>query len=136
MISGGLGQARLSVLIYHRVLAAPDLLRPWEPDRDRFRRQMELLASNFKVLNLGEAVQRLAEGRMPPRAACVTFDDGYADNAAIARPVLEELQLPATFFIATGYLDGGRMWNDTVIESLRLLGGTPTRPFGPGIGRL
>jgi len=27
--------------------------------------------------------------------------------------------LHATFFIATGFLNGGRMWNDTVIEALR-----------------
>jgi peptidoglycan/xylan/chitin deacetylase (PgdA/CDA1 family) len=27
--------------------------------------------------------------------------------------------LCATFFIATGFLDGGRMWNDSVIESVR-----------------
>ena len=27
--------------------------------------------------------------------------------------------MPATFFVATGYLNGGRMWNDTVVESIR-----------------
>ena len=56
---------------------------------------------------------------MPERAAAITFDDGYADNAAVALPLLRDAGLPATFFIATGYLDGGRMWNDTVIEAIR-----------------
>ena len=42
--------------------------------------------------------------------------------------------MPATFFIATGYLDGGRMWNDTVIEAIRAIA-TPTLDLpwvGPG----
>ena len=53
------------------------------------------------------------------RAPCITFDDGYADNHDVALPILQSHGLPATFFIATGFLDGGRMWNDTVIESVR-----------------
>ncbi|MBC6963018.1 MAG: polysaccharide deacetylase family protein, partial [Nitrosomonas sp.] len=50
---------------------------------------------------------------------CITFDDGYADNAEIALPILQKHGVTATFFIASGFLDGGRMWNDTVIESVR-----------------
>ena len=49
----------------------------------------------------------------------ITFDDGYADNHDVAMPILRRHGLCATFFIATGFLDGGRMWNDTVIECLR-----------------
>ncbi len=81
---------------------------------------MEIVASHFDVFSLGEAIRRLREGALPPRAACVTFDDGYADNVTMALPILKEMQIPATFFIATGFLEGGRMWNDTVIESVRL----------------
>ena len=62
---------------------------------------------------------RRSRGALPARAVAITFDDGYADNATVALPILRELGLPATFFIATGFLDGGRMWNDTVIEAMR-----------------
>ena len=119
MISGGVGRVRLLVLIYHRVLAAPDPLRPWEPDKAAFIWQMELLTRQFSLISLGDAVQGLRDGSLPPRAACVTFDDGYADNFSVALPILKEMQIPATFFVATGFLGGGRMWNDTVIESVR-----------------
>jgi peptidoglycan/xylan/chitin deacetylase (PgdA/CDA1 family) len=50
----------------------------------------------------------------------VTFDDGYADNATVALPVLKRHGISATFFIAPGFLNGGRMWNDSIIESIRL----------------
>jgi peptidoglycan/xylan/chitin deacetylase (PgdA/CDA1 family) len=57
--------------------------------------------------------------KLPIRAACVTFDDGYADNVTVALPILRRHRVPATFFLATGFIGGGRMWNDTVIETLR-----------------
>jgi len=112
-------RARLSILIYHRVLPEPDAMRPGEPDAERFARQMEWVGALFRVLPLGEAVQRLRDGTLPARAACITFDDGYADNHQVALPILRRLGLPATFFVATGFLGGGRMFNDTVIELLR-----------------
>lgn len=111
--------ARLPILIYHRVLDQPDPLQPWEPDLARFEGQMRTLARLFRVLPLGEAVARLREGTLPAAAACITFDDGYADNLALAHPVLARLGLPATVFVADSYLDGGVMWNDLVIEAIR-----------------
>ncbi|MGH7178223.1 MAG: polysaccharide deacetylase family protein [Tepidisphaeraceae bacterium] len=111
--------ARLSILIFHRVRAEADPLFPEELDALRFERFGRLVKSWFQVLALDEAVRRLAAGTLPACALSITFDDGYADNCTIALPILRRLGLPASFFIAVGYLDGGRMWNDTVIESVR-----------------
>ena len=111
--------ATLSILIYHRVLARPDPLFPGEVDAALFGRQLRLVKRFHTPLPLAEAVQRLQDGSLPARAACITFDDGYADNAQVALPLLQRHGLHATFFIATGYLDGGQMWNDTVIEAVR-----------------
>ena len=112
-------EAKLSVLIFHRVLAAADPLFPDEPDASRFDTICGWLARWFNVLPLDVAVSRLRAGSLPARAAAITFDDGYADNHDVALPILRRHGLPATFFIATGFLDGGRMWNDTVIECVR-----------------
>lgn len=112
-------RARLSILIYHRVLRQPDPLFPDEVDARLFDRQMKSLTQAFNVLRLSDAARRLREGTLPPRSACITFDDGYADNAEVALPILQRYGLPCTFFIATGFLDGGRMWNDTLIEAVR-----------------
>ncbi len=115
----GLTGTRLSTLIFHRVLAAPDPLFPEEVDAARFEKMVRLVARGFTVLPLGEAVARRAAGDLPARALTITFDDGYADNAEVALPILQRHGLSATFFITTGFLDGGRMFNDTVIECLR-----------------
>lgn len=110
---------RLSILIYHRVRAEPDPMFPEEVDAARFSQQMAVLARFFKPLPLAEAIGRMRNGSLPSRAVAVTFDDGYADNLAVAAPILARHRVPATLFVATGYLDGGAMWNDIVIESLR-----------------
>jgi len=110
---------KLSIAIFHRVLARPDPLFPDEPDRQRFDELCRWLKAWFHVLPLNTAVRLLREGRLPARALCITFDDGYADNHDHALPVLQAHGLSATFFVATGFIDGGRMWNDTVVESLR-----------------
>ena len=111
--------ARLSILIYHRVLAERDPLFPNEPTADTFNAQLGRLKQVFNVLPLHDAVSRLKAGTLPARAACITFDDGYADNLTLATPILKQHGLHATFFIATAYLNGGRMFNDTVIEAIR-----------------
>jgi peptidoglycan/xylan/chitin deacetylase (PgdA/CDA1 family) len=110
---------RLSVLIYHRVPAQPDELLPGEPHAAEFDATMRWVKSLFNVIPLADGVQGIRTGRLPPRALAITFDDGYSNNATVAAPILSRLGLHATFFIATGFLDGGRMFNDTVIEAVR-----------------
>lgn len=112
-------RARLSILIFHRVLPETDPLFPGEATIETFDAQMSLLKSVFNILPLPEAVARLKAGSLPARAAAITFDDGYVDNVTHALPILQKHGLHATFFIATSYLNGGRMFNDTVIESIR-----------------
>jgi len=121
--SPGGARPRLSILMYHRVLASPDPILDDVVDAKAFETQMRALAECFTVLPLAEAVARLGEGSLPARAACVTFDDGYRDNVEIALPILERVGVHATFFIASGFLDGGRMFNDTVIEAVRRIPG-------------
>jgi len=116
---GRKSRRRLSILIYHRILAQPDPLRPGEPTAAQFDWQMRLLRKYFSPLPLAEAARRLRERSLPDRAVCVTFDDGYADNEQFALPILSKYRVPATVFVSTGFLNGGRMFNDTVIESIR-----------------
>lgn len=112
-------QARLSILIFHRVHEDVDPLFPGEPHARRFHELMEWVARWFRVMPLDAAVDALFAGRLPARAAAITFDDGYADNATTALAILRYHALPATFFIATSFVEGGRMWNDTIIEAVR-----------------
>jgi peptidoglycan/xylan/chitin deacetylase (PgdA/CDA1 family) len=132
------GRGRLSIFIFHRVLPRLDPLRPGEPDEPRFERIVEFLVRHFSVLPLGQAQRSLRDGTLPAAAACITFDDGYADNLASAAPILRRHGAPATVFVATGYTGGAWMFNDSVVESVRSLpdGDTDWREFGLGQHRI
>jgi peptidoglycan/xylan/chitin deacetylase (PgdA/CDA1 family) len=126
-------RGRLTILIFHRVLPEPDALLHDVWPAAVFEDRMRWLRGTFNVLPLDQAVQRLHAGTLPARAAAITFDDGYRDNVEVAAPILARLGLTATFFIADGYLDGGRMFNDTVYETLRRLpAGAIDLPVGEG----
>lgn len=123
LVSPGGRRGSLLVLIYHRVLPAPDPLLADEPVAETFAAQMDLIANLFTVLRLSEAVDRLGSGSLPARAVCITFDDGYANNRELAAPILAARKLTATFFVSTGFIEGGQMWNDTVIDAVRRAAG-------------
>lgn len=112
---------RLCIINYHRILAAPDPFLASEPDVGAFRWQMELLAESFNVIPLHEALTALKKNELPPRAVCVTFDDGYRSVYDLALPILKEFNLHATIFVTSGYLGKGNMWNDKIIETIQTL---------------
>ena len=118
-VAPGGSRGRLLILCYHRVLAESDPLISGCIDREAFEAEMRVVAENFNALPMAEAIERLRSGSLPPRAIGITFDDGYADNLSVALPILRKYSLPATVFVATAFLDGGRMWNDTIVESVR-----------------
>lgn len=117
----GEGKGRLCIVNYHRVLDTPNPLLESEPDVATFRWQMEVLASCFNVLPLHDAVQMLGTRRMPPRAVCITFDDGYRSVYDLALPILQQFDLPATVFVTSGCVGGGNMWNDRIIDTVQHL---------------
>ncbi len=119
MLSPAGRRGRLTILMFHRVRERPDGLFPNEMHAAVFRERMSWIRAWFNVLPLDEATAALSRGTLPARALAITFDDGYDDNYTVAMPILRELGLHATFFVATAFLDGGRMWNDTVIEAVR-----------------
>lgn len=113
--------ARHHTLIFHRVLNEQDPMSPDEPTAEWFRALAGWLARSFEVISLAEAVTRAGNHGLRGPTVSITFDDGYADNFLVALPILEEFALPATFFVASGFIDGGRMWNDSIIETVRRL---------------
>mgnify|MGYP001547207875 CR=1 FL=1 len=100
ILSPGGDRARLVVFCYHQVLEKHDPLRPGEPDEAQFLNDVELINSVFNVLPFTEAARQLKSGSLPRRSACITFDDGYANNFELAAPILKSVGVPATFFIA------------------------------------
>jgi len=97
----------LLILTYHMV----DSKNPYLPDwcclpTGQFARQMEYLKKYFQVIPLQGCLKILNQqkSRKKPLAA-ITFDDGYYNNFSQAFPILNRLNLPATIFLTTGFID-------------------------------
>ncbi len=98
---------RLLVLGWHNVAGTYAFPSSGETGRRGFAQQVRVLSRAANVLALDDALERLACGApLPSRAVAITFDDGYADNLTLAVPLLEHLELPATFFLVPGLLSG------------------------------
>jgi peptidoglycan/xylan/chitin deacetylase (PgdA/CDA1 family) len=101
LVSAG---ASAAILMYHSVMADPaehsvslgGIIHP----ESEFRAQMELLCHDYHPVTLDEVLESL-NGRndLPKRSVVVTFDDGYADNSEVAMPILNQLGIPATFYV-------------------------------------
>ena len=109
----------LLILTFHRVLKFPDDVIG-DVHEEMFEMKLQILSKYFNLLKVSEAIELLKNDSLPSRAVCITFDDGYLDNHDTALPLLKKWAVPATFFVATGYLHGKNMWNDIVLDAFRL----------------
>ncbi|MDP2073788.1 polysaccharide deacetylase family protein [Hydrogenophaga sp.] len=130
-----LSKDKLSVFLFHKVPPNADPLIPGDITRAGFERILDQVVSQFRVLPLEDAVARLHSGRLPRRAACITFDDGYADWMHGAAPALLKRDLHATFFITTGQFGGQPLWHERIQAAVRALPG-PLLDIGmPSLGQ-
>jgi peptidoglycan/xylan/chitin deacetylase (PgdA/CDA1 family) len=73
---------------------------------DLFRRRMEYLQrQGYPILPLSAAVEALSTGRLPPCATVITMDDGWLGVYSVGLPIIKELQIPVTVYVATYYVE-------------------------------
>jgi peptidoglycan/xylan/chitin deacetylase (PgdA/CDA1 family) len=125
-VLGRFGRAHAVVLYYHRIGGRDLLTKPAE----EFRRDLTYLSRKYECITLSELYRRLRENvPFRRRTAVVTFDDGYRDNYTAAVPVLQEVGVPATFFVSTGFIGTEREFPHD--EEIRCESGTPdAEPHG------
>ncbi len=86
--------------------------------KEVFERRMRLLRKwNLKVIPLRDAVSELPSDGHPDHAVVLTFDDGWC-SIALALPVLEELSIPFTLYVATYYAEEERSVFDVLVRYL------------------
>jgi peptidoglycan/xylan/chitin deacetylase (PgdA/CDA1 family) len=101
------------VLIYHRVGGGSGTEVDLPPEA--FDEQMAWLAATGRVVSLDDALARLAagddravdDGAPDEGPIVVTFDDGTADLAEVATPILVRHGVPAIVYLATRFVDEG-----------------------------
>ena len=115
------------ILMYHRIIdKGSQSSFPVQPGMyvtlASFRRQIKLLKDKFKVISLAALIDLLKNGDDVSGCCVLTFDDGWLDNYTNAFPVLKDHQVPATVFLATGFIGTQRwFWPEEVSFSLAWL---------------
>jgi peptidoglycan/xylan/chitin deacetylase (PgdA/CDA1 family) len=97
----------IPVFLYHSVSDdPPSWLAPFTVTPRAFAEQLDMIAdSGLRPVPLRQWAAALRGGpQPPPGSAVLTFDDGYADFASTAAPLLDARGLPATLYVTTGAL--------------------------------
>src|ERR1700683_1089546 len=116
---------RLPVLMYHHVGPLRAGIRPIQTvSPARFEAQVRwLVHRGFTPIGTADWIAWCnSAGTMPRRPVLITFDDGYADIAEFALPVLWRHRLNAVVFLVTDYIGKTNLWEGMVGRSkLQLL---------------
>lgn len=110
-----------AILMYHRI--AEPAVDPWglSVSPANFRSQLQALKRTRTPLSMNAFAEQLAAGTLPTNAIALTFDDGYLDNLRQAKPLLDEVGVPATVLVTTGWLGSDRLfWWDELTRLILL----------------
>lgn len=121
LADSGWRRARLLILGYHGVSRYDE--HEWNDSLymtpAQLHRRLQLLADErCNVLPLSEAIERLQNRALPPRAVSLTFDDGFHDFYSAAYPLIESRGFPVTLYLSTYYVEYNRPVFDVMCSYL------------------
>jgi peptidoglycan/xylan/chitin deacetylase (PgdA/CDA1 family) len=124
------------ILLYHSIDDRGGRPDHWElsVSPDNFLDQMKTLSAERSIISLDDLAGQLNQRSLQARTVAITFDDGYANNLHIAKPVLDHLGLTATLFLTTGTLGTSEFWWDhleRIITDAKFRPSTFTLNLGP-----
>jgi peptidoglycan/xylan/chitin deacetylase (PgdA/CDA1 family) len=107
-----------AIIMYHAVSTGPDPMSV-QVTPERLRSQLGVL----RRLGLrGVSMEQLLAAPASTRLVGLTFDDGYADFATTAAPILSEFGFGATVFVVAGAIGAGNDWDPPPRRSLMTRG--------------
>lgn len=109
------------ILMYHHFAEKGDAVCT---SAANFREQLEYISRHFRPVTVSQLAQEYYEqGEVPANTVALTIDDGYLDFYEIAYPLLKEFNIPATFYITTGFVNGEQwLWTDQLHWMFETLG--------------
>lgn len=111
-----------TILTYHGVIASkPPFATPQHISLDLFESHIDYLSKNFNCISLSDLLTNLNNGKVNSNNVVITFDDGFHNNYSNAFPILKQYDIPATIFVATGFIGKQKLiWPETLALVLAL----------------
>lgn len=103
------------VLVYHRFSSGSETFE------SQLKKQCEHLRKHYHPITDHQLREWVLEGRpLPVNAILLTVDDGYADFATVALPVLAHYEIPSLVFVVSDFIDAKMwLWWDKVAYAFR-----------------
>ena len=104
------------ILFYHRFKEKNEATAPYKLHIKSFERQMLHLKRWYNVITLDKLVENIKNGgNLSHLSVVITIDDGFKDNYDLAYPILKGLNLPATIFLTSGFINTQKApWVDEI----------------------
>ncbi|MGB3138774.1 MAG: polysaccharide deacetylase family protein [Nodosilinea sp.] len=119
-------EARVPILMYHDVLEPPEVSFDLTPADFEAHLQI-ILDSGLTPISADQLVRHLRTGTsLPEKPVLLTFDDGYVGHYEHVYALLKQYQVPATFFVFPGKVDGDVVGRSTLTwAQLKLMAADP-----------
>ena len=105
----------VAILAWHKIGPPPaDGWPTWNyvPEATFLAQLQCLQQDGFRVVTLAALLQGLDHPeQLPPRAALLTFDDGYRSLRSVVAPLLQARGLPWTVFVPTDHVGGSNAFD-------------------------
>lgn len=98
-----------SILLFHRVndLGSDSM----STTIDLFETIIKRIKQYYMPISLQSIIEKIyRKEKFDHGSVAITFDDGYRDNLINVVPILEKYQVPATFFVTSGYVGTNRLF--------------------------
>jgi peptidoglycan/xylan/chitin deacetylase (PgdA/CDA1 family) len=88
-----------------------------------FRTMLEAVGRVGRAMSMDEVVRVCHSGEPFPKGAfAITFDDGFENNLTVARPILNQLGIPATVYVTSRFIDeNGMSWIDRIEYAMEVV---------------
>ena len=120
MFSDRLSEDRLCIFLFHGAVEHSSYaVRNYKKkhlEREELISILHDIRCKGNPLSMDDAVwHHMNNEPFPKKSFAVTFDDGFENNYSVAAPVLDEMNIPATFYVTTGFIETGEMsWTDRI----------------------
>jgi len=115
------GQASSSILniMYHGVVTSDSTyFSARHITEEQFERHLKYYKNNFEIISVSEAFEKISSNeKLDKKYITISFDDGFKNNLTTALPLLEQYNIPTTFFISSICTDptaSKYLWSETI----------------------
>ena len=99
---------------FHDIVADGQHARTDQISVATFRQQLTWIQQHFTIVRIDTLIEQFHNNSITKPMAAVTFDDGYRSHFSLVKPILDEFEIKAAFYVSSAHLTKNYYWHDLV----------------------